>query len=119
MIELYEKKLNKRKRDWWEWHKSNPRVWLLFEQYTFEAINSGRKNYSHWDIINRIRWNEEIETKGGDFKISNDYISFYARLFHARYPEHNGFFKLKPLKEEKEIEFLESKGYQRDVRLFS
>ena len=68
MIELYEKKLNKRKRDWWEWHKSNPRVWLLFEQYTFEAINSGRKNYSHWAIINRIRWNEEIETKGGDFK---------------------------------------------------
>ena len=119
MIEYYEKKLDKRKREWWDWHKKNPRVWELFSHYTLQAISSGRKNYSHWAVINRIRWNEEIETKGGDFKISNDYISFYARLFHARYPHHNGFFKLKPLKEEKEIDLLESKGYDRNTGLFS
>ena len=61
---------------------------------------------------------EEIETKGGEFKISNDYICFYARLFHARYPQHNDFFKLKPLKEEKEIEYYKSKGYNKVTRLF-
>ena len=48
----------------------------------------------------------EIETQGGDFKISNDYISFYARLFHARHPQHKGFFRTKPFKEEKLIEKL-------------
>ena len=72
------------------------KVWEKFEEYTLEAIATGRNHYSHWAIVNRIRWNREIETKGGEFKISNDYICFYARLFHAKHPEHNEFFKLKP-----------------------
>ena len=95
--------LQERKNKWWSWHKKNPQVWDKFKEYTLEAINSGRSHYSHWAIVNRIRWNREIETKGGEFKISNDYICFYARLFHAKYPEHGDFFRLKPLKEEKMI----------------
>ena len=95
--------LEERKQKWWAWHKQNPQVWEKFEEYTLEAVASGRRHYSHWAIINRIRWNREIETRGGEFKISNDYICYYARLFHAKYPQHNDFFKLKPLKEEKLI----------------
>jgi|TARA_R100000152_G_C6778875_1_gene209955 hypothetical protein len=118
MLDYYETKLNERKQKWWEWHKENPQVWEKFKEYTFDAIASGRRHYSHWAIVNRIRWNKEIETSGEDFKISNDYISFYARLFHAKYPEHDGFFKLKPLKEEKEIEKLKEFGYNQETRLF-
>ena len=95
--------LQERKNKWWSWHKKNPQVCDKFKEYTLEAINSGRSHYSHWAIVNRIRWNREIETKGGEFKISNDYICFYARLFHAKYPEYGDFFRLKPLKEEKMI----------------
>ena len=95
--------LQERKNKWWSWHKKNPQVWDKFKEYTLEAINSGRSHYSHWAIVNRIRWNREIETKGGEFKISNDYICFYARLFHAKHPEHGDFFSLKLLKEEKMI----------------
>ena len=106
--DMLQEKLDKRKRKWWDWHKKNPQVWDKFESYTLEAINSGRKKYSHWAIINRIRWHNEIETRGGDFKISNDYICFYARLFHARHPQYKDFFTLKPLKEEKDMAMLES-----------
>ena len=95
--------LQERKKKWWAWHKQNPQVWNKFKEYTLEAVNSGRSSYSHWAIINRIRWNREIETRGGEFKISNDYICFYARLFHAEYPEYGEFFHLKQLKEEKLI----------------
>jgi hypothetical protein len=103
--------LEERKQKWWAWHKLNPQVWEKFREYTLEAVNSGRRHYSHWAIINRIRWNREIETKGGEFKISNDYICFYARLFHAKYPEHGDFFRLKMLKEEKLIsELVEQRG---------
>jgi len=105
--DILKEKLEKRKRKWWNWHKQNPQVWDKFESYTLEAINSGRKKYSHWAIINRIRWHNEIETRGGEFKISNDYICFYARLFHARHPQHKDFFRLKQLKEEKDIAMLE------------
>jgi len=104
LIEQLEQKLKERKLTWWGWHKKNPQVWDKFEEYTLEAIKTGRKHYSHWAIINRIRWNREIETNGGEFKISNDYIGFYARLFHARHPSHSDFFRLKPFKEEKMID---------------
>ena len=106
LVKQLKEELKERKKACWEWHKKNPQVWQKFEEYTLQAIASGRKNYSQWAIINRIRWNAEVETKGGDFKISNDYISFYARLFHVRYPQYEGFFKTKPFKEEKLIERL-------------
>mgnify|MGYP000382475859 CR=1 FL=1 len=75
----------------------------------FNIENSSHRrciNRSGVNGVNRIRWDREIETQGGDFKISNDYISFYARLFHARHPQHKGFFRTKPFKEEKLIEKL-------------
>ena len=106
LVEQLQGDLQERKKVWWEWHKENPQVCGKFEEYTLEAIATGREHYSHWAIINRIRWNKEIETNGGEFKISNDYIGFYARLFHARYPEHKDFFRLKQLKEEKLIDEL-------------
>lgn len=106
LIEKLEKDLYARKRKWWEWHKENPMVYEMFERFTFDAIRSGRQHYSHWAIVNRIRWDREIETRGGDFKISNDYIGFYARLFHAKHPRYDGFFRLKQLKEESMIDSL-------------
>ncbi len=115
LVKQLQEDLQERKKVWWEWNKKNPDVWLKFEEYTLEAIKSGRKNYSHWAIINRIRWHSEIETSGGEFKISNDYICFYARLFHARYPEHKDFFRLKQLKEEKMIDELQTTLEHRDI----
>jgi len=105
-IQKLEEQLQERKEIWWDWHKKNPQVWGKFEEYTLEAITTGRKHYSHWAIMQRIRWNKEIDTNGGEFKISNDYIGFYARLFHAHNPDHDDFFDLKQLKEEKEIDRL-------------
>ena len=103
-------RLHQRKSDWWQWHKENPHGWELFEKYTFDAINSGLTSYSHWFIVNRIRWDYEVVTKSGEFKISNNYIAFYARLFHAYHPEHSEFFNIKPFKEEKMIEDLSQRN---------
>ena len=84
-----------RKKDWWEWHKANPHVWLYFERFSMEAVQKGRKKISHWLIINRIRWEVNIVTTGDDFKISNDYIAFYARLWKAKHPQHKDLFTTK------------------------
>ena len=86
-----------RKAEWWEWHKANPDVWRYFEKFSFEAVNKGRKKISHWLIINRIRWEVSIVTTGDEFKISNDYIAFYARLWKARHPEHADLFTTKKM----------------------
>ena len=97
--------LHERKSEWWTWHKLNPDVWRLFERFTLQAISSGREHYSAWAVIQRIRWHTTVETSGSDFKISNDYIAFSARLFHVKHPEYDGFFRTKKLKEEKEMAF--------------
>jgi hypothetical protein len=100
MIESFEQ----RKREFWEWHKANPMVWEYFERFSLEAVRRGRKKVSHWLIVNRIRWEVYLETTGEDFKISNDYIAFYARLWRARYPEHKELFNIKKMIGEPEHE---------------
>lgn len=83
------------KQKWWEWHKENPHVYELFKHFTMIAIKRGHRNLSAWLIVNRIRWETSIETKGNDFKISNDFIALYARLFMKEHPEYDGFFRIK------------------------
>jgi hypothetical protein len=109
-ISQLREQLDKRKNEWWLWHQANPLIWEKFEEYTREAIMAGKKSYSHWAIVNRIRWHCEVETKGGTFKISNNHIAFYARLFHAYHPNHAGFFNVKPFKEESMIEELSQRN---------
>ena len=88
---------DQRKKEWWDWHKANPLVWQNFERFSNEAVNRGVKKISHWLIINRIRWEVYFETTGDEFKISNDYIAFYARLWQARHPEHRDLFTTKKM----------------------
>jgi hypothetical protein len=86
------------KRKWWEWHKQNPHVYDLFEKFTLDAISKGHERLSAWLIVNRIRWETAVETRGDDFKISNDFIAYYARLFMHNHPRYEGFFKTKQLR---------------------
>jgi hypothetical protein len=83
---------------WLDWHGANPHVYDLFKRFTFEAIDRGHRKLSAWLIVNRIRWETTVETNGGDFKISNNFIAYYARLFMDEHPEYRGFFRTKPLK---------------------
>jgi len=88
------------KLKWWRWHNANPDVYDMFERFALDAIRQGHTNLSAWLIVNRIRWEVAMETSGDDFKISNDFIAYYARLFHANHKQHEGFFRTKKLKEE-------------------
>ena len=79
-------------------NRDNPEVYELFKRFTFQAINRGHTRLSAWMIANRIRWETQIETVNDDYKISNDYIALYSRKFMKDYPEHDGFFRIKPMK---------------------
>ena len=79
-------------------NRDNPEVYELFKRFTFQAINKGHTRLSAWMIANRIRWETQIETVNDDYKISNDYIALYSRKFMKDYPEHDGFFRIKPMK---------------------
>jgi hypothetical protein len=102
-VDILKEKIQARKNEWGNWHSKNPSIWLAFEKFSLEAATSGRPRYSHWAVMNRVRWHTTIETTGKEFKISNDHIAFYARAFCAKHPQHKEFFRFKPLKEELEI----------------
>ena len=85
------------KLKWWLWHKKNPHVYELFKKFTLIAIDRGHKQMIAWLIVNRIRCETSVETSGNDFKISNDFIAYYARLFMHDYPQYEGFFRTKRL----------------------
>ena len=106
MWDMKQKLLLDQKREWWKWHKSNPHVYELFKKFTFEAINKGHVRFSHWLIMNRIRWETSINTIGDEFKIRNDFIAYYARLFMHEFPDHNEIFSTKKMKWEKELDKL-------------
>ena len=86
------------KQKWLKWHKENPQVYELFDRFTKEAIRKGHTRLSAWLIINRVRWETSLETFGGDFKISNNFIAYYSRLFMEMNPTYKGFFKIYPMK---------------------
>jgi hypothetical protein len=98
------------KTKWWAWHKENPEFYELFKKFTFQAIRKGHRNLSAWLIVNRIRWETMIVTTGNEYKISNDFIALYARLFMHEYPDYKGFFRTKPMKR---VYFAEDKQNER------
>jgi len=80
------------------YHRSNPHVYESFKSNAYLMKRTGRKKYSAWTIINKMRWDEDLKTTGGEFIINNNYIALYARLLITFHPEFLNFFDLRPMK---------------------
>jgi hypothetical protein len=77
-----------------EYHTENPNIYEMFKKFTFKLINRGYKRFGPNAILARIRWETAVSETGSDFKICENYLPYYSRLFLRDYPEHAGFFKL-------------------------
>lgn len=79
-------------------HAANPHVYELFKRFAFEAIKLGARRISAKFILERVRWESMIKTRGAHgFKLNNDFTSRYARLFIAEYPTHSDIFETRSL----------------------
>ena len=68
----------------------------LGEKSFYDHIVSKKNKSSAWLVANRMRWEAEFYTEE-DFKITNDYIGLYARMFMARHPKYSNFFTVKKM----------------------
>tara|TARA_R110000824_G_scaffold77915_4_gene196854 strand:+ start:7921 stop:8271 length:351 start_codon:yes stop_codon:yes gene_type:complete len=83
------------KMGWWEFHKENPHIYLLFEKFALDVARH-RERYSAKAIIERMRWHYNFEVNGDyEFKLTNSFTAYYARYFLHKHPELKGFFVLK------------------------
>jgi hypothetical protein len=78
-----------------EWDNKNPEVYKLFKRFTFDVINAGHNNYSSRAVVERIRWETSVVTKGDIFKVNNNYTPFYAEKFMSDYPKFKNFFRMR------------------------
>jgi hypothetical protein len=90
---------NKRKFE--DFNAVNPKVYALFCQFTQEVIDAGFTSYSAYAIMHRVRWEGAVVTKGDPYKISNNHIPFYARLYAQEHPKYKEFFLLRELTTER------------------
>jgi hypothetical protein len=75
-------------------HADNVQVWKMFLRFTHQVIQRGFDHYSADAIVHRIRWHVNVDTRSeAEFKINNNFVACYARMFHDTYPEHAGFFR--------------------------
>ena len=74
-------------------HKANPDVYVLFKRFTFEVIKADSKVGARL-IGERIRWENIVHTRRTDiYKLNNNHLPYYARLFMEDFPGHAGFFE--------------------------
>ncbi len=78
---------------WWEFHRENPRVYILFDRFTRSALGRGHKHISADMIMHRVRWETNVVSSGDEFKVNNNWVAYYARLWMHENTEFEGFFR--------------------------
>ena len=80
-------------------HEKKPQIYEEFKKATFKLIKAGVPRYSADGIMHVVRF-LTVQTMHPDsnFKISNNTITFYARLFVRDFPQHKDFFRYRVLK---------------------
>lgn len=82
-----------------DYHIKFPRVYTLFERFALELLRNGREKIGAKMIMERVRWECYTGSKDEEgWKINNDYISHYARLFMKNHPEYSDCFETRAIK---------------------
>lgn len=82
-------------RKWAEFHMLNPEVWVFFKRFAWEKIKQGHQHYSADAVLHRVRWELGLADGGREYKLNNNWTPYYARMFHAEFPNKSGFFRLR------------------------
>jgi hypothetical protein len=84
-------------------HLENPHVLYAIVTVAFFLKDKGFKRAGMKMIFERLRWEYAIKTKGEEeYKLNNNYTSYYARLVMCLEPELAGFFRLRGMREDYE-----------------
>ena len=76
--------------------EANPDVWKAFESYALLAM-SKQVQLGAKAIMERVRWEIAIE-KSQEFKVNNNFTSYYSRVFELKYPKCEGYFETRKIR---------------------
>lgn len=82
---------------WVMFHAENPKIYQSFKDFALKAIkvaNSKNIRYLSADMVmHRVRWGNFIANTDDKYKINNNWVAYYSRLFQAEHPEHSHLFR--------------------------
>lgn len=84
--------------DFWRFHRENPHVYVrLVELARTWRRRRGSRRLGIGMLFEVLRWEVAMRTTGEDFKLNNNYRSYYARLIMQREPDLAGVFDTRRL----------------------
>ncbi len=82
-----------------EWLERNAELYAAIRRYAYQALRSGRRRFGIAAIIERVRWDVEIDSRGDEpFKINNDYRSRIVRRLIQEDPRFEDLFVTRELR---------------------
>lgn len=76
-----------------DFHRANPHIYHGIVRYAHQMRSHGRRRYSMWAVVNRVRWDHDLATGGRSaFKINNNFAAIYTRMVEHFHPDLVGFF---------------------------
>lgn len=84
--------------DFWGFHEANPHVYTrLVELARAWVQRRGPRKLGMKMLFEVLRWEVAMRTTGDDFKLNNNYTSYYARLIMERESDLAGIFETRAL----------------------
>jgi hypothetical protein len=80
-----------------EFHRLNPHVYDELVRLTWELKHRGIERVGIKMLFEVLRWQHALRTRGDDFKLNNNYHSYYARLIMLNEPGLKGIFQTRRL----------------------
>ena len=81
-----------------KFHKENPHVYRMFDEYAREAFATGRKLFAVATVWEVMRWYTTVKTNDPTYKLNNNHKAYYARLWMSRMEKREGFFRTRKLR---------------------
>ena len=80
-----------------KFHEENPHVYKKLLNLAHIAKAAGRNKISMKLLFEKLRWDYIIDTKRpeGEFRLNNNFTSYYARMIMRRNPDLAGMFELR------------------------
>lgn len=78
-------------------HRENPHVYEKLVELARQARTNGRQTLGIGMLFEVLRWEHLIYTTDPDFKLNNNYRSYYARLMMKNEPDLAGMFQTRKL----------------------
>lgn len=86
-------------RDFWEFHLKNPHVYVDLVALARVGRDRGAQKLGIGQLFEVLRWRRALRTKDWtEFKLNNNYRSYYARLIMEREPDLRGIFATRRLR---------------------